>query len=839
MGSLYLACQGEAGLEKLCVVKTVLKQLADSEYLTRFRDEAKTVVKLSHGNLVPVFDASTAAGELYIAMDYVDGKDLRAVWNRCAKKVIAFPVDVAVHLVRELLRGLHHAHTFGDLHLVHRDVSPPNILLAFSGEVKLTDFGLASSTLKVERTAPGVVYGKVSYMSPEQARGEPLDGRTDLYACGIILWELLTGRQLFPSSEGEVLPRVRDPKVQPPSTKAGRVTPKLDAIVMRSLNPERGDRYGDCEEFRAALAEYLATEAPTTDAARVSAFLRELFGDEIEVDRKRRDQLVEAARSLAKRDRRRRRTPTTPPMDPVVTAAADAKADDSIALVGTLVGERYRVQRLIGEGGMGRVYEAEHVEIGKRVAIKVLHPCYTQSADAVARFRREARAAARLGHPNIVDVTDSGTTPSGAVYFVMELLEGEDLGDLIAAGSTLPVERVIHIGVQLARALDAAHAAGIVHRDLKPENVFLVQRDGQDDFVKVLDFGIAHQMEGDELDKRLTHPGMAMGTPEYMAPEQAAGQPADARSDIYALGAILYELLASVPPHTGENFMEVLTKKSHTPARPLEELRPEVSPELSSVVASALAIDPKARPVSMAALAQALGRSRPDRRARRSEDASPPRGELAAGPTAPTPVSVPERMAPRRSHRGLIWSSLAVAASASVVVAGRLRWTPPAPSVVRPVVIASPTPAEPPVSPSPERSRATPTSHPRPLPSLPKRPLPTLGEAQRLYGLRQIDEAERVYRELTDNGVARGGAAAGLSRIALDRGDLPSALRLGRQAVEQGGGTSAHIALGNALFKVRRYSDAMYEYRAALATAPDNLEARRSLAAAQRKANGG
>src|SRR5438067_5319321 len=256
MGSLYLAFLGEPGMEKLCVVKTVLREVADKEYLARFRDEAKVVVRLSHGNLVPVFDAGTVAGELYVAMDYVDGKDLRAVWNRCAKKGIAFPVDVAVHIVRELVRGLHHAHTAagagGDLKLVHRDVSPPNVLVSFTGEVKLTDFGLASSTLKLEKTAPGVIYGKVSYMSPEQARGEPLDGRADLYAAGVILWELLTGRQLFPNSDGDALARVRQPQIVPPSSKAARVPIALDAVVMRALAVEREERYADGESFRAA-----------------------------------------------------------------------------------------------------------------------------------------------------------------------------------------------------------------------------------------------------------------------------------------------------------------------------------------------------------------------------------------------------------------------------------------------------------------------------------------------------------------------------------------------------------------------------------------------------------
>src|SRR5204863_4298836 len=159
MGALYLACQGERGLEKLCVIKTVLPQLADAEYVARFRDEAKVVVRLSHGNLVPVFDAGTVRAdgtqrdELYLSMEHVDGKDLRAVWNRCAHKGVAFPVDVAVHIARELARGLYHAHSAGGIRLVHRDVSPPNVLLSFGGEVRLTDFGLAASTIKTEKTA--------------------------------------------------------------------------------------------------------------------------------------------------------------------------------------------------------------------------------------------------------------------------------------------------------------------------------------------------------------------------------------------------------------------------------------------------------------------------------------------------------------------------------------------------------------------------------------------------------------------------------------------------------------------------------------------------------------
>src|SRR4051794_767474 len=658
MGALYLALVGPEDSAKLCVIKTVLPHLADKEYLQRFRDEAKVVVRLSHGNLVPVFDSGQVAGEIYLAMDYIEGKDLRATWNRCAKKGIAFPVDVAAHIVKELARGLDYAHGFGDIKLVHRDVSPPNVLLSYSGEVRLTDFGLASSTLKIEKTAPGIIYGKVSYMSPEQARGEKIDGRTDLYATGIILWELLTGRQLFPSgrtpgaakdqhTSEELLRRVRNPELVAPSKRAGRVPAELDRITMKALAPDLKDRYANCEELRHDLAKFLAQTSPGTDATRVAKFLSELYDEDIAAERAEREQLIVKARewytsknavpppmpvtgkTMAigndaddKSERPQRETVlsipiqagrlrdkrlTIPDEEPrgsssSSTSSADASSADSSSLsdgsptvVGTVIGGRYYVRRLIGEGGMGRVFEAEHIDIGRRVALKILHPAYSQTPDLVERLRREARAASKISHPNVVDVTDSGTTPDGAFFFVMEYLEGIELGELIYREGKLDVARALHIGGQICRALQAAHQASVIHRDLKPENVLILSRDGQKDFVKVLDFGIAKSGTDDDEDdegkgsdgkapRRLTHPGMTMGTPEYMAPEQAAGRPADPRSDVYAAGGLLYEMLSGKPPYEGSNFMEILHKKATTTPTPLSKLREDVPPSLDVLI---------------------------------------------------------------------------------------------------------------------------------------------------------------------------------------------------------------------------------------------------------------
>ncbi len=667
MGALYLAVTGDRGLERLMVIKTVLPHLADAEYVARFRDEAKVVVKLSHGNLIPVFDAGLVGGELFLAMDFVEGRDLRAVWNRCAKKQVAFPIDVAVYIVKELCRGLAYAHSFPDLNLVHRDISPPNVLVSYTGEVKLTDFGLASSTLKLEKTAPGIIYGKVAYMSPEQARGEKLDGRSDMYATGIVLWELLTGRQLFPPGKDQpqdLLTRAKNPEVMRPSKRAPRVPAELDEICLKALAPSKDDRYADCDEMRMALQGWLAANAPTTDGTRMAAFLQELFSEDIVRERTERQELIGRVRTRAltlpptdelrqlveksdkvdiaalgadeapvrkpgsvgrrasdkgmegmdrraQSDRRgeRARSPASDSGALGATALATKEVEAPELDVGSEVDGRYKITELIGEGGMGKVYLAEHVEIGKRVAIKVLHPSYSRMPDLVERFRREARAASKIGHPNIVDVTDSGATPDGSVYFVMEYLEGVELGSIIEREGALDVARALRITGQICRALAAAHREGIIHRDLKPENIFLITRGGEADVVKVLDFGIAKTTEAEAArERRLTSPGMAMGTPEYMAPEQAAGRPADARTDIYSLGAIMYEMVTGVPPYQGDNFMEILTKKATQDPPPPTTIRPELPAQVSELVMAAMSRNPDGRPQTMESLEYELNK---------------------------------------------------------------------------------------------------------------------------------------------------------------------------------------------------------------------------------------
>lgn len=261
--------------------------------------------------------------------------------------------------------------------------------------------------------------------------------------------------------------------------------------------------------------------------------------------------------------------------------------------VGTVLGDRYRLDALLGEGGMGRVYQAEHVLMRKRLAVKILHRELTTVPEVVARFEREAMAAANIDHPNVAAATDFGKLPDGAVFLVLEFVSGTNLRDEIAKGP-IPVERALHVVRQIAAALGAAHVLDIVHRDLKPENVMLIEKGGDGDFVKVLDFGIAKVPIGESSQGRgspITKVGMVFGTPEYMAPEQALGQPVDGRADLYALGVILYEMIAGVRPFSSKSPVGILGQQLSKPPPSFHERSPGlvVPPAVEALVVKLLA----------------------------------------------------------------------------------------------------------------------------------------------------------------------------------------------------------------------------------------------------------
>jgi len=267
---------------------------------------------------------------------------------------------------------------------------------------------------------------------------------------------------------------------------------------------------------------------------------------------------------------------------------------------GSVLDSKYRVIRLIGEGGMGAVYECEHEAIRRHVAVKVLFPQFANDAEAVLRFHREAQAAGRIGHDNICEVIDIGRLPAGAPYLVMPLLKGEPLSAIIQREAPLPPGRAIDLAAQVLDALGAAHCAGIVHRDLKPDNLFITHLGGRNiEFVKVVDFGISKILGQASVNDQhqVTRTGMVMGTPCYMAPEQARGaKDVDHRADLYAMGTILYELLTGKRAFDGDTFNEVLIKVVVDPFPPPRVLRPEIPVELEAVVLRAMDRDRTLRP---------------------------------------------------------------------------------------------------------------------------------------------------------------------------------------------------------------------------------------------------
>jgi len=286
--------------------------------------------------------------------------------------------------------------------------------------------------------------------------------------------------------------------------------------------------------------------------------------------------------------------PLPPPAPPPAPRSSGAKVLGTDAFsrsfIGRTISGKYLVRSVLGVGGMGTVFEAHHVAMGRAVAVKVLHPSQVSKKVAVMRFHQEARAAGAIGHPNICEVYDLGTLEDGSPYLVMERLVGETLADRISAEGGLPFEEVIDVVTQVLAGLVPAHAKGIVHRDIKPENVFLARRIGCDPIAKLLDFGVSKMTSVDEEEMQLTRTGMVMGTPFYMSPEQARGdRDLDARVDLYACGVILYEALTGRRPFIAGNYNALLLQILTGSPPPVRELRPALPAGFDRVIDRAMA----------------------------------------------------------------------------------------------------------------------------------------------------------------------------------------------------------------------------------------------------------
>ncbi|MBX3192505.1 MAG: serine/threonine protein kinase [Labilithrix sp.] len=411
-----------------------------------------------------------------------------------------------------------------------------------------------------------------------------------------------------------------------------------------------------------------------------------------------------------------------------VALVADTWEPARDPLANAVVDMRYEVVSPLGEGGMGTVYKVRHMSLDRFFAMKVLRADLAADADLAERFTQEARATAAIKHPSVVAITDFGTLDSGIPYFVMELLVGETLATRIRARGPLPPREAMDVGRKLAEALSASHAAGVVHRDLKPENVFLVGKasgkTSATDELRIVDFGAAKIVGA----SKLTRPGVVFGTPYYMSPEQASGQPVDARADVYSLGVLLYEMLTGSVPFEADTYMGVLTKHMFaSPARPSEQITSAVPlGKLEDVVMKALEKEPGARYQSMAELAAAIAHAENDRVSEAPPGAASEAKALSLSREMSTADriqrSVRRRVEEDAARRRRIVVVAVVAAAATIAVGGGLvalledKHSPPVTSAIG-SVSAPPSSAPP--------SSAPPSSAPPPEPATSAAPEPS------------------------------------------------------------------------------------------------------------------
>jgi serine/threonine protein kinase len=588
MGEVYLAAMGEIeGAERPCVVKLIRKEhRGDASFLARFLDEARIQAQMQHPGVAQILEAALdQEGQPYVVVEHVQGRDLAEVRQRAAQLKLQISWSDAVALVASIADALAHVHERTDpegrpLEVVHRDLSPQNIMVSYVGETKLIDFGTARGENRRCQTINGIVFAKPGYVAPEVAANNPGGVAADLYALGIVLWELVAGRRFLQGDSREHLAAVAKGERTPPALSLWLAVPReLDAIVAKLTAPRIEDRFATAREATEQLVKLLA-QAPSlangerSVRARIAHLMLRLYPAEPARSRSEFAELVASARK-------------TGGARPEWTGAPGKVDVKDVLFPGT----RYRIVRDIAQGPMSMVHEAQHVDLGRKVALKVLDRQRCRSQDAASRFRHEARVVAQLRHPNLVQIHDFGVSSDGRPYYAMEYLEGETLADRLARQGRLPWNEAVSLCIQACQALETAHALGVIHRDIKPANLFVTS----EGVVKLLDFGITQTDV--EPERSASESLTLIGTPEYMAPEQIGQRSVDARADIYALGSVLYELITGQLPHVGANTVTLLDNKVHDKVKPPSQRARKLGlPKyLDRVLCTALATDMKDR----------------------------------------------------------------------------------------------------------------------------------------------------------------------------------------------------------------------------------------------------
>ncbi|MGE0443187.1 MAG: serine/threonine-protein kinase [Gemmatimonadales bacterium] len=457
------------------------------------------------------------------------------------------PIPQIHVLARDLLRAMEHAHASG---IIVRRVAPTSLLVSSTGRGTITDLRFCSYTLS--HLPAGEVPPATHYMAPELRDGQLGEPSADIYAAGAVLYFAITGAE--PDADPA---RIDRPTAHRPSC------PKaLERVVMRALQAVPGDRYLSASEM---LEDFASDAGAFTSVATLDSTPQD----------------------------------STPENEPSAWEKRLRRA----------LGDDYELLEEIGAGGFGRVYRARDLHLERVVALKVLHPNLTEDPDGIERFRREAQLAARMNHPNIVNIYDVGGR-GGLLWYTMELVDGPNLAQLVERDGRLPLERVLWLLREALTALAEAHAAGLVHRDIKPENILITRSGG----LRITDFGLAVALRGQG---RFGGASSRSGTPQFASPEQLLGDKIDVRTDLYSIAAVGYFALLGYPPFAGNRPEVVLAKQTTNQLPDIAAVRDDVGEEVLKVLRQALQADRNARYPTASEFLHALNRgARRDQRAR-------------------------------------------------------------------------------------------------------------------------------------------------------------------------------------------------------------------------------
>ena len=580
--------------EREVAIKVISHELAEnSQAVARFFREAQSLRRLDDSRIVRIWDCGSEENLPYIVMEYLPGKTLETI---LADSVILTTAS-ALYIGKEVALALLALDQRG---LIHRDIKPDNIMVVPPSTVKLTDFGLAKALAEsMAITQPGQILGSVYYMSPEQCRGEPLAITSDLYSWGIVLYRMLTGVLPFTgNSIGDIIAGHLDQELSWPATPA--LPYPIKALLEKALAKQSSQRFASPQELITAIdslgivldGNILDNLKPLTTPEPICHFSCPSCAQAIDVRhstlRANPDivcpscQHCFSGENLLATDAWYAvycRQDSPAPIN-----AAESRAYIAIKK-GTIIGN-YRIEEEIGRGGMGIVFRVFDQDLERDLAMKVLIKREETSPEEISRFKRGVKAAARLRHPNIVAVHNAGME-SNIYYLTMDYICGITLAEKLKQEKFTP-KRALTYGRDVARAISHAHEQGILHRDIKPGNVLL----DKNDTPLVMDFGLAKDVT---QDTRVTQSGALLGTPCYMSPEQAEGQKIDVRSDVYSIGAMLYELLTGRPPHRGDSLVEVLHSILRNEPIAIKQIVPGVHQDIVTICMQAMHKRPEKR----------------------------------------------------------------------------------------------------------------------------------------------------------------------------------------------------------------------------------------------------